>query len=118
MPLTFTPPKQPSVRGFSLPETANVVRVEFEGQYSQRAKTGPNPVGRKGNLTFAKLTETQKTEICDFMRARAGADAFLFQVPGDSEPSLWTCPKWDPKPELDKVHWRVRINLIQEFDLS
>lgn len=118
MPVTFTPPKRPSVRGFNLPEKANVVRVEFEGQYSQRAKTGPNPIGRRGSLTFTKLSEAQKEEIRNFMRDRGGAEAFLYQVPGDAEPSLWTCPKWDPKPEAEKVLWRVRIDLIQEFDLN
>lgn len=117
MPETFNPPKPPSVNGFNMPEVANHVRVTFEGQYSQRAKKGPNAISRKGTVTFTNLTLAQRDEILSFLRAREGVEAFYFQLPGDSSPVLWTCAKWRSPPEKNKVDWRLTMNLIEEFDI-
>ncbi len=94
-----------------------MVRVVFEGQYSQRARTGPNAVARKGTIGFSNLTKAQRDEILGFLRQREGVEAFYFHIPGDDNPSLWTCAKWSSPPSRDKVTWRMTLNLIEEFDI-
>lgn len=118
MPVTFAPPKPPSVRGLRQDREANRIRVVFEGQYSQRARTGPNPIGRTVALSFTRLTAIERDSIDAFLSAREGVEAFLYQVPGDDVQRLWSCAKWSVQPERSKLRWSVRATFIEEFDLT
>ncbi|MCP3971685.1 MAG: phage tail protein [Rhodobacteraceae bacterium] len=113
----FTPPKPASVSGYNYQEEAGVNRAQFEGNYSQRSGSGPNAWQGRVKLSWRNLTLVQLDAIRGFIRPRNGRAAFLYQVPGTSAPELWTCPNLNVRPERNKQHWAIALDLVRENDL-
>ncbi|MEL6960460.1 MAG: phage tail protein [Pseudomonadota bacterium] len=117
MPVLFVPPKPPSVRNAGVTKEVEVRRVNFEGRYSQRSRTGPNALAASVRLSFANLTEAQRDVLDAFFEARGGTEAFRYQPPGLGTEKLWSCSEWGFAPERNKVNWSFTATLIQEFDI-
>jgi phage-related protein len=119
MPLTWTPPKAPSVGDFSQSVRAAVNRVEFSDGYAQRSPEGVNTLRRTVRLTFANLTTGEKNLVQGFLVARAGVESFVYQLPGETAMRLWTASSWSISPVPSAANrWNVSAELLQEFDLG
>ena len=115
----FQPEIEPVLDGYSEQAMAQVRRAEFEGGYSQRSRSGPNSVRRTVPVQFV-VPEDRKKYIVDFLGARAGSEAFLYQLPWDTDAGLWTVEQWSASPigtRGRQAVWRINFTLNGEFDI-
>jgi phage-related protein len=81
---------------------AKVLKAQFSSNYVQRAGDGVNNVNQSYSLTVSTLTRAESKYLDDFFRERAGWQSFWFTVPGEIDPRMWTCEKWEVKHIADQ----------------
>lgn len=109
--------REPRLAGQSTQHAASVVVAEFEGGYRQRARPGPNSVRRTLSLEWSGMPEAEAADLLAFLRARAGAEAFLYTPPGEAEAVLWTCASWSDV-WAGRTARSVSASFVEEFDLT
>ncbi len=96
----------------------NELRVDFGGNYSQRAADGINSSRQKWNIVWDNLTSANLITLMDFLEALGSHIAFLWTPPRQSTPLQWTIERGtlseDPQEFMTST---VRVRFIQEFDL-
>jgi phage-related protein len=111
--LTFAPTVGPSV-GSGSTLAPRVLRAEFGDGYNQRIGDGINTVPENWSLRWGPLNVTQMTEIWTFLKARAGAEAFLWTPPGLTQ-ARYVCPASD-RSTIDGLLWSISAEFEQVFD--
>lgn len=111
---TFEPPINPSypVKGRRSPK---VLTVPFGDGYSERVRYGINTNPAQVTLTWVNITTAERDAIVEFLEARGGHEAFVYQPPGFSAAVKWVCPNWDDDL-TDPNNWTVNVPLNQVFD--
>jgi len=88
-PLTMRP-----TQGGAKNTAAKTLVAEFGDGFIQRAGDGINAIRDSFGLTWVNLSQVQLTEATDFLKARAGHEAFLWTPLRESVPRKFICPKW------------------------
>jgi len=105
---TFTP-SYASRRSFK--PQVNVMR--FGDGYLQAAPSGINPVVRRYDLSFEKITDAQAKDIEDFLALNIGL-SFYWTPPGDATQSLWICLEEYSREHVTYNVNNMRITLEQQ----
>lgn len=93
--------------GFGETPEFRVRKVSFGDGYEQRAPDGINSTRRKWSPVWTMLSEEEKDLLYDFLLARAGVEAFMFNPP----------PKYAPVKALcTEVRWSY--NQFNDFSVS
>lgn len=116
MPETFSPSQEP-VLGWSSSTRATVERVTFGDGYTQRARPGLNSLRRELEFEWKGAPKSVADAIDAFLRARGGAEAFLYTPPGWSGPVLFTCAEWRAT-EIGRDAVTLNAKFVEEFDLG
>lgn len=97
----------------------NDIRVEFGGNYSQRASDGINSTKQVWRIVYDNLTTASLVTLLDFLRPLKSTTAFLWTPPRQSEALQWTVKKdsLGEVPKIGNAVSDVRATFIQEFDL-
>ena len=88
----FTPnplPSSSTTRGLDFERYES----KFGEGYSQRVGAGINPTRESLSLSWNALTLTDAETIREWLKAKQGAEAFLFQVPLGGPLLSWICPQ-------------------------
>lgn len=111
---TFEPTINPSypVRSRRSPKT---LTVPFGDGYTERVAVGINNDAAQVTLSWVNITTAERDYIVDFLAARGGHEAFVYQPPGFSASKKWICPNWDDEL-TDPNNWSVSAPLQQVFD--
>ncbi|MEL6980620.1 MAG: phage tail protein [Pseudomonadota bacterium] len=96
--------------------SARVVRAEFEGGYSQRARRGPANIRREIEPEWRGIASAEMVAISDFLAARGGSEAFLWTPPGEATALKWSCKSWTVA-ELTRSTYTLSASFREEFDL-
>lgn len=92
---TFAPPLDPSA--LSDKPVVRVLTAEFGDGYTQNTAPGLNNVRRVLNLEWEVLTHSEADAIVNFLKARQGAELFLWTSVHESTALKWTCDEWTDK---------------------
>lgn len=111
--LTFAPAAGPSV-GSGSSIAPRILRAEFGDGYNQRIGDGLNTVPETWQLRWGLLNATQMGEIWSFLKARAGAEAFLWTAPGGT-PLKYICGRSE-RTTVDGLLWSISADFEQVFD--
>lgn len=115
--LTFTPPATaPLDPGGVRNHAPKVYMADFGDGFSQRVVAGPNNNPAKRSLKWSNLTEAEKDVIDDFLAAREGAQAFLYNHRGEGV-KAYICPEWSVT-EVDYNAWTVEATFQQVYDVG
>jgi len=72
-----------------------VLVAEFGDGFIQRAGDGVNALSDEFSLTWVNLTQAEVTSANQFLRDRAGHEAFLWTPPREVSPRKFICPSWN-----------------------
>ena len=100
-------------------DETNDLRVDFGGNYSQRASDGINSAKQKWNIIYDNLTTANLTTLLDFLRPLQSNTPFLWTPPRQSIPLQWTVERNSlaERPKTGNVVSDVAVVFVQEFDL-
>ena len=105
-PPTLTTPRLPRLDSLSRNNTARAGRVRFGDGYAQRQKRGPADLSQA--LAWPPMTEAQAQTLVTFFEARAGSQAFYYDLGGGRGLELWTCPNWTETEPVARLCERFR----------
>jgi phage-related protein len=120
--LTFAPTVGPSV-GSGSTLAPKVLMADFGDGYNQRFADGINSNPENWQLRWGLLNQTQMTEVWSFLKARNGAEAFLWAAPGSPTagvppvpiPQKYICLNAD-RSTIDGLLWTITAEFKQVFD--
>ena len=115
--LTFVPARDPSRSSPGSSFEPKVLEASFGDGYAQRTAPGINSVRETLSLTWDSIPVADGLSVVAFFAARQAVEAFLYTIPGDSDPKKWTCRKWS-KAESGPGLMKITAEFRQEFDLA
>ncbi len=86
--------------------------VKFGDGYAQRAPAGLNSMPEKWPIQMSEVSPETKAAVIDFLRARAGAEAFQWTPYGELTTKLWLCRSWRATP-APKGNWDISATFEQ-----
>lgn len=102
-------------QGVSPTTKTRVLTSQFGDGYSQRTPDGINSVTDSWPLNFTLRTRALVKSIADFLKARAGSEAFYWMTPnGDTIKVI--CKEWTPTYNHD-TDCSISCTFEQVFDL-
>ncbi|WP_109047007.1 phage tail protein [Azospirillum sp. TSA6c] len=111
----FLPPCPP-VTGSTIEPEVKVLTAGFGDGYTQRAPDGIHNIRDQYSLSWEYLDTDQARAIEEFLRARRGAESFLWKPPGEPDRRRWICSKW----KRTRTHYlfsSISATFVEVFDL-
>lgn len=90
--------------GASRTTKPRVNSAKFGDGYEQRVPFGINTVVEEWTLRFANRTNAEKTELLDFLSARAGVESFDWTPVGDTVSKKFVCREWSDTLENNDLY--------------
>jgi len=101
--------------GSSVEVEAKVLKAPFGNGYVFRTADGFNSVKDTYQVMMEEMTREEALVIHNFLKARKGAQAFLWTPPGEATPRKWLCEKWS-RQHVSAVHDTVSATFEECFD--
>jgi phage-related protein len=103
--------------GFKRAHAPKLLKTDFGDGYAQRGKDGINSDPLTDTLVWTNLTKAEKDYMDQFMIARQGNQAFLWQASDETVPNAYVCEVWDYDFVAADVY-TFNATFRQVYDLS
>lgn len=92
-----------------------VDRAKFGDGYEQRRPAGINSVRDSWNVEWKALTPERYKIVYDFLKARKGVHAFLWQPPWEQGSKQWVCTELSSVRPIGPRHASITATFVEDF---
>ncbi|WP_062359625.1 phage tail protein [Vreelandella aquamarina] len=91
--------------------------VQFGDGYEQRRPAGLNSVRRSWSVTWSLITQAQMELLRDWLLARKGVSAFLWDIPEEGETVQVVCKEAPSHVYTGFQHYSLTATFTEDFGL-